>query len=606
MKFQKHFTALYIVLVLFSVYSCDEAKLDIADPNAITSGNFWSRPEDVQLALNTLYPTFNGLMDGANTASNLRSDAIVLAATDFAPLAQYALFTNGADNGQSDDFWGSAYGLIFSANTILQEIENVPFSDESLKSQYIAEASFFRGAAYFRLAHLYGDAPIVTIPAVSASDFDRPKSSAQEVWDQAIADLIVARDGLPSVSEMTGRVNSWVATGFLGKAYLYRAGYLNEDSYFALAAAEFKKIIDSGSYGLIDNWVENFLGGTFENNLESLYEAQYDILGSEYGATQSRPFDSSAPGISAEIINKPSEWILNEMSRELDLDGELDVRLLNTLYWLDGLPLFGTPFSDLGNGIECGGGGGPSVECSDFEDISGEDEWINSEIIPNLAQVGATPPEGEELVSVFFSECLLNGTWVGENFRLTYSSGCTISYGYDDPTGSFTAMGNTCVDVAASSDGGNLDGFFRKYVNVDLACEDANNATNNERILRYADILLMYAEAVVMSNGDLQEAINAVNAVRERANLATGVDANGNTLDASNLMAEIEHQRVMEFVLEGQRYYDLIRWGRLKSTLEASGFPDAASNVDEMKHKYFPIPLDEINANALIEQNPLW
>ena len=136
---------------------------------------------------------------------------------------------------------------------------------------------------------------------------------------------------------------------------------------------------------------------------------------------------------------------------------------------------------------------------------------------------------------------------------------------------------------------------------VDLACHLDGPAVNNERILRYADVLLMYAEALVMSGGSMSDAADAVNQVRTRVNLAEMTFASND-----ELMDEIEHQRVMEFVLEGTRYYDLIRWGKLKSTLASHGFPDGASNIDEAKHKYFPIPLGEVNSNELLDQNPLW
>ena len=116
----------------------------------------------------------------------------------------------------------------------------------------------------------------------------------------------------------------------------------------------------------------------------------------------------------------------------------------------------------------------------------------------------------------------------------------------------------------------------------------------------------MYAEANFMAGGNITESVNVVNLVRARANLLINVDANGNSLDATNIMDEIEHQRVMEFVMEGTRYYDMIRWGVLKERLQAHGFPDGAATLDEEKHKYFPIPVGEVLYNDLIDQNPLW
>lgn len=523
MKSIKRICKTPITLTMFLIASaCSDSFLDVQDPNNITSTTFWSSPEDVQLAINTLYAGegngLNSIWDGASEPSNLRGDDVVLTTADFANFNQFATFVNTPVNGVSDGIWDGSFNLIFGANTILKQIEtenNIPFDDETLRAIYIAETKFFRGAAYFRLAHTYGQVPIVLEPAETQDQFDNPKSATFEaVWDQAITDLQAAKDGLPDEQEDIGRVNKAVATAFLGQLYLYRAGYLNDDSFYSRAANEFKEIIDMGKYSLVENWVDNLLAAT-ENNAESIYEAQYDIFTGSYAATQPRAFNGSLPGVAGEIVFRPSAWLFEEMSRERTQGGELDPRLLNTIYFQGGYTLFGVPFEELGDGLVCQSGG------------------------------------------------------------------------------SFTLDG---AGIPAE-----FDGWFRKYLNVDLDCENPDAAVNNERIMRYSDVLLMYAEALVMSGGDLAVAADAVNEIRARANLVAMTFANGD-----ELMAEIEHQRIMEFAFEGKRYYDLIRWGKLREALEAHGFESDASNIDEEKHKYFPIPLQEVNANALLEQNPLW
>ena len=541
---------LFLIFGILSFSGCSEDFLDLTDPNAITSGSFWSAAADVESAIVTLYPTFNSVWDGSPEASNLRSDAVALAATDFAQFNQYYTFVNTPVNGISDGFWFNAYTLIFRANTILKEMEGIEFPDAALKDQLTAEVLFFRGAAYFRLAHLYGQVPIVLEPAESEEQFNNPKAgSIEEVWDQAISDLQAAKAGLPVVQDLEGRITQGAAMGFLGKLYLYRAGYLNDNSYYAQAATEFKAIIDLGIYGLVPNWLDNFLSNN-ENNEESLYEAQYDVFTGSYSATQPRPGNASVPGISGEIVSKPSEWIFNEMTKEMTTDGQMDTRLLNTLFFEGGLPLFGVAFADLGDGLVCGSGsGGPpmsgGLDCWE-EDLT-EDDGFWTEMVGELVP-------GAEITQV-----LLNGCWdpvnevEWENITVTVDQGCRLVFDAWEEE----LLGNGCD---ASSDGGNFDGWFRKYLPVDLACHLDGPAVNNERILRYADILLMYAEALVRSGGSLSEAADAVNQIRQRVNLDVmtfpGPD---------ELMAEIEHQRVMEFVMEGTRYFDLIRWGTLQS-----------------------------------------
>lgn len=581
-----------IVSVLLVFGSCSKDFLDLADPNAITSASFWSSPADVESAIVTLYPTFNALWDGSPEPSNLRSDAVALAAPDFAQFNQYYTFVNTPVNGISDQFWFDAYTLVFRVNTILQEMDNIDFPDADQKAALQAEARFFRGAAYFRLAHQFGLVPIVLAPATSEEEFNNGNAASVEaVWDQAIDDLQAAKSGLPEDQELDGRVTKGAAMGFLGKLYLYRAGYLGDASFYSMATSEFKAVIDLGKYGLVENWLENFTASN-ENNEESLYEAQYDLFSGSYDVTQPRPGNASVPGISGEIISKPSEWIFEEMSKEMTVDGEMDVRLLNTLYFEGGLSLFGVEFADLGDGLVCAsgggdtGGGGDGIDCWE-EDLTGDDGFWTTAI--------------EELVpGAEITEVLLFGCWDPvaetefENIGVRVDQGCRIIFN----NWTEEVLGNGCE---ASNDGGSFPGWFRKYLPVDLACYLDGPALNNERILRYADILLMYAEALAMSGGSLADATAAVNQVRERAKLAPM-----NFASEQELMSEVEHQRIMEFVMEGTRYYDLIRWGTLVETLRSHGFPDGASNINFEKHKYFPIPLGEVNANEALEQNPLW
>lgn len=149
--------------------------------------------------------------------------------------------------------------------------------------------------------------------------------------------------------------------------------------------------------------------------------------------------------------------------------------------------------------------------------------------------------------------------------------------------------------------------LFKKYQNYMQDNElsgssGASNYTssNNERALRYADVLLMLAEALTMQ-GKVADAYPYVKQIRDRANLAPLATGFSQT----QMMSEIMHQRMIEFARENQRFYDLKRWGKLGEEL---------SNSDKVgkqffvagKHEYFPIPQNEINSNQAIVQNPKW
>ncbi|WP_335965736.1 RagB/SusD family nutrient uptake outer membrane protein [Galbibacter sp. PAP.153] len=121
----------------------------------------------------------------------------------------------------------------------------------------------------------------------------------------------------------------------------------------------------------------------------------------------------------------------------------------------------------------------------------------------------------------------------------------------------------------------------------------------NEKALRFADVLLMYAEALTMQ-GRSAEAVPLVNRIRERASLSA-IAALGQT----EMMEEIRHQRMIEFFREGLRFYDLKRWGLIEQEINNSDKVGKEFLVLP-KHAYFPIPQSEMNTNPNIDQNPDW
>jgi hypothetical protein len=140
---------------------------------------------------------------------------------------------------------------------------------------------------------------------------------------------------------------------------------------------------------------------------------------------------------------------------------------------------------------------------------------------------------------------------------------------------------------------------IRKYQNWRNNNEGIWISEINEKVLRYADVLLMYAEALTMQNR-VSEAYPLINRIRSRASLA---DLPGG-YSSDQMMAEIRHQRMIEFYREGLRFYDLKRWGILKEEMLNSD--KVGKEFYESKFEYFPIPQNEINTNPAIKQNEPW
>jgi len=116
---------------------------------------------------------------------------------------------------------------------------------------------------------------------------------------------------------------------------------------------------------------------------------------------------------------------------------------------------------------------------------------------------------------------------------------------------------------------------------------------NNWMVLRYSDVLLLYAEALnELNSGPDQEAYNAINQVRQRAGMP-----NLENMDVNSFREAVYQERSWELCYEGHRWYDLARQGRFVEVMQESG-KEALP-----KHTLFPLPLDQLVINP-VKQNP--
>jgi hypothetical protein len=164
--------------------------------------------------------------------------------------------------------------------------------------------------------------------------------------------------------------------------------------------------------------------------------------------------------------------------------------------------------------------------------------------------------------------------------------------------------------IALSLDPSNRN--FKKYVTRDVATQAGVGSNNNPRILRYADVLLLKAEAILGSGGSKSEAIALINQVRTRArNLVSGGTAPADRIttetDANKIFGWIADERLMELAGEGQRWIDLRRWHIGKKIVLNNayfGSNTTTMSFDPTKHILFPIPTGEIDQNPNVKQNP--
>lgn len=151
---------------------------------------------------------------------------------------------------------------------------------------------------------------------------------------------------------------------------------------------------------------------------------------------------------------------------------------------------------------------------------------------------------------------------------------------------------------------GTTDIYPKKYQNYKTLPNEFDWRSGiNERLMRYADVLLMYAETQI-ELGNLAEAAKYIQVVRDRVNLPNR-EAEFAAMSADQLFQELAHQRLLEFSFEGKRFDDIRRWGWLEAPamLEKLKNRDAEFIPYAPGREYYFIPQAELDRNPNLEQN---
>lgn len=154
-------------------------------------------------------------------------------------------------------------------------------------------------------------------------------------------------------------------------------------------------------------------------------------------------------------------------------------------------------------------------------------------------------------------------------------------------------------DQVPAASGSNPSMYNQKsYVPFALAAVDNQGADQNIRVLRYAEVLLMNAEAA-NELGNTAQALSSLNAVRARARGGNAdILPDITTTDQAQLRLAVWRERRYELAMENERFFDLVRQGRAAEVLGTKGFTSG-------KNELMPIPQNEIDlSGGLLTQNP--
>lgn len=511
------YTKAVFTLLLVAVFAmgCKKSDLTTVNPNAQTTQTFWQNASDAVKGINAVYGSL--IIDGSYMrfspiVENTRGDD----ATSYSPWDQ--IYNMGKFNMQSTGdgvlfSWTAYYQGILRANEVLKYVPDINM-DAELKKCVLGQAYFLRGLYYFHLADFYKNVPMPLVPAASSADYFQKQQPQDVVWAQVISDFKAAESMLPvtytnlSPDGQIGRATKGAAAAYLGKTYLFTKKY-------AEAAAEFKAVIDMGTYSLTPNYYDNFFANN-ENNSESIFEVQFSReaggtdLGwggdpsSGWGRTSARAVTFGAASFGFTDV-QPTPVLYNEYLQEKTTSGGVDPRLDVTMYY---------------------------------------------------------NKPGEKLYN--------------QDFATRYAGSSSLN-----------AL------------------FCHKYENGDSGQADEYDWRSgiNERLMRYADVLLMYAECL-NEQGQTNDAYQYIQMVRSRVglpNLATVKPG----MSQADMREQIGHERFLEFSLEGHRFDDIRRWGWLQDPTKLAWLKarDPEFNTYTAGKEYLPIPLTEVQTNVGLVQN---
>ena len=452
----------------------------------------------------------------------------------------------------------SLFSGVSRVNAIIATVRETP--DEDLSSQE-AQARFLRGYFYFELTKFFGNVPIIDEVAFAAMETNLPNTSLP--YDLIEADFTFAAANLPAqrIAGQEGIPTQGAARAFLGKAHIYQGD-------FALGLAELQTVINSGEFGLQPEFLTNFVTAG-ENGIEAVFQAQFSADGpnspsGNRGGTLNFPGGDpfgSCCGFYQPTIDLANAYIVDDAGLPNNLDGSVILANDQGLLGDDPYTVDTTTPVDIRLDYTVGRRG---IDYNGFGIHPGQ-PWVRS-VVTNGDFSGPYMPKKNVYTSDDIAAARGRGVWGQEHSGLNYN------------------------------------------------------------IMRYADVLLLAAEAAA-ETGDLATALDYVNQVRQRAANSSPVLAEDGSpaanyqvglypafTDQAAAIAAVRLERRLELAMEGQRFFDLARWGVAPQvindyiTKEGRVISTIANNFVTPFQPFnaiFPIPQSSIDlSQGVLIQNP--
>ena len=460
-------------------------------------------------------------------------------------------------NWNINDMWVRLYKSISRVNTAIALLNT---SDYGMKQQRLAEMKFLRAYAHFLLKRLYKNIPFVVNESLTYDDYNNLSNRTytnDQGWQLIIDDLMEAYNTLPETQAEKGRPTKAAAAAFLAKVYLYKAYHqddANSNKVTSIEKTDLDKVIEFtapnlyANYGLEDDLHNNFRPEEqYENGKESLWAIQYSRNdGSTYG-NLNWSYGLIPPNIPGAT------------------DGGCD---------------FYKPSQNLVNAYRTGADGLPLLDNFNQKDY----DKANDNADPRLFLTVGIPG----LPYMFNKNYMMEESSIWSRSNGLYGYNVSLKQNVDPALiGQYLIKGSYWA------------------------------SSMNRIVFRYADVLLMRAEAYAQL-GQADEAVKLVNQVRTRAAQSTQMIGNYPSLygvkfyvtnykgsySKEQAIKIVKMERRLEFGMECERFFDLVRWGDAAAVLNkyyAEEVPHCAiysqAHFTADKDEYLPIPFEQISAS---------
>ncbi len=560
-----------IILVLLFICGSCKKFLEENPKTQYTTGNFFVDKTTLDAGIVGMYSSAKDLFGVyTNTPlfmTELGTDEAMFKGSSGVRF-NFDRYTFSVSDGSIYEYWIRHYEIAARANTIIDAANKVSSISDADRNVIIGEARFIRAFVYFRLVQAFGDLPIITTPISGKFDYGLPRQPLKDVYDLVLSDLLFAtQDGVLTQQKTgDGHANHWAAKALLGKVYL------------TMAAA--KETALSKSTGKVDGYKDIAMG------VPELYAKAWDLLKDvkDNSGADLLPVYGDVFKIENKNVNKESLF-------ELQFSAVVP-------YGTQWTKEFGMAYT--GGTVN----GNPLYYTNSMAGVT------NLVYVPKFYTYYKKTPKDidyDQRRVWNLSDSMIN---VANNApsRLTY----IWTSPYTPDAYNQTIMGRCGVTKYRW-------GSSWKETSQYLY----SNCPNNVIVLRFADVLLMFAEADYKKNGTISaEGLEAINRVRQRAR---GLDANGQPVPAAatpgfkNYTAaditidEILMERARELCFEFQRWFDLARTGKFEYFLQKARDPadtkivNTGTSFDPAKHYLFPVPQSEIDLStnkANFKQNP--